>query len=98
MKKSQYSDFDAKYWYDEGKRLTEKSCHREAVEAFDLAIQINSWYAEAYLARGACHYVLGNYRQAGDDLDAAALLGCQDAQFWSKYPVYPSEKDSKDKA
>jgi tetratricopeptide (TPR) repeat protein len=96
VKKSQYSDLGAKYWYDEGQRLTEESCHKEAIEAFDLAIQQNSRYAEAYFARGACHYVMGNYRQAGDDLDAAALLGCREAQFWSIYGTKTSKNSVDD--
>ena len=41
--------------------------------------------AQAYFNRGLCNYRLGNYRQAKDDLEAAALLGCKDALFWSKY-------------
>ncbi len=85
VKKSQNTDFGAKEWYEEGRRLTREELHKEAIEAFTRAIQNNSTYAEAYFARGASHYVIGDYRQAGDDLDAAALLGCQDAQFWSRY-------------
>jgi tetratricopeptide (TPR) repeat protein len=83
VKKSQYSNFSAEEWLNEGKRLTEENRHKEAIEAFDSAIQANCRYAEAYFARGACHYVMGNYRHTGDDLNAAALLGCRLAQFWS---------------
>ncbi len=93
MEKKQSSGFSDKEWYEEGRRLTRNGSHREAIEALDLAIDRNPLYAEAYFVRGACHYTLGSYRQAGDDLDAAALLGCRDAQFWSKYAVYPLEKD-----
>ena len=93
MEKKQSSGFSDKEWYDEGRRLTRNGSHREAIKALDLAIDRNPLYAEAYFVRGACQYTLGNYRQAGDDLDAAALLGCRDAQFWSKYAIYPLEND-----
>ena len=94
MEKSEYSGFGAIDWYEEGRRLTQEGCHREAIEAFNLAIDKNPTYAEAYFVRGACHYALRNYRQAGDDLDAAALLGCRDAQFWSKFAINPSKKST----
>jgi hypothetical protein len=29
------------------------------------------------------------YHQAADDIDAAAVLGCRDAQFWSKHASQP---------
>ena len=78
-----------KDWCEKGRRLTQEGCHREAIDALNRAIAQNPDYAEAYFIRAACHYALGNYRRAGDDLDAAALLGCRDAQFWSKYALYP---------
>jgi tetratricopeptide (TPR) repeat protein len=97
VEKKQSSGFSDKEWYEEGRRLTRNGSHREAIEAFDLAIDQNPLYAEAYFVRGACHYTLGSYRQAGDDLDAAALLGCRDAQFWSNYAIYPFERGADDK-
>ena len=93
MVKRQSSDFSDKDWYEKGRRLAQDGRHREAIEAFNLAIDKNPEYAKAYFVRGACHYALRNYRWAGDDLDAAALLGCRDAQFWSKYAIDHSEKD-----
>ena len=96
MDKRHASGFSDKDWYEKGRRLTRNGSHREAIEALNLAINMNPRYAEAYFVRGACHYALGSYRQAGDDLDAAALLGCRDAQFWSKYAIYPFEKGADD--
>ncbi len=61
-----------------------------------LAIKKNTAYIKAYLVRGACHYALGSYRRAGEDLDAAAVLGCRGAQFRSKYAIDFSEKDVED--
>ena len=92
----QKRNFGAQELYQEGRRLTREGCHKDAIEAFTLAIQKNSAYAEAYFARGACYYVVGDYHQAGDDLDAAAALGCQDAQFWSKYGTMTSKKTADD--
>ena len=93
------SNTGAKYWYDKGKRLTQENCHKEVLDAFNSAIRENPLYAEAYFARGACHYVMGNYRRSKDDLDAAALLGCRDAQFWSIYDTkkYRKSLDEEEK-
>ena len=89
MKKTDYSSFSAKDWYRRGQGLTQDGCHREAIEALDQAIANDPTCAEAYFARGACHYKLGRYDQAGDDIDAAAILGCRDAQFWSRHSMPP---------
>ena len=59
--------------------------HTEAILAFDLVIDKKKKFARAYFNRGVCNYRIGNYRQARNDLEAAALLGCRDAYFWSKY-------------
>jgi tetratricopeptide (TPR) repeat protein len=85
LKGSEYSDFDLKDCFEEGRRRMSDGCDAEAIQAFDLAIDNNIEPAQAYFNRGVCHYRLGNYRQAKDDLEAAALLGCKDALFWSKY-------------
>lgn len=83
-------------WFEKGRRLSRNGSHRQAIEALDAALKENPLYAEAYFVRGACQYALGNYREAGEDLDAAALLGCRDAQFWSKYEISVSDKDADD--
>ena len=87
MEDTEYSGFGAKDWYERGQRFTQDSRHGEAIEAFSRAIAKKPAYAEAYFARGACYYKLGRYDQAGDDIDAAAILGCRDAQFWSKHSI-----------
>jgi len=83
-------------WYEKGRRLSHNGSYREAIEALNVAITENPLHAEAYFVRGACQYALGNYQEAGDDLDAATLLGCQDAQFWSKYEISSPDKDGGD--
>ena len=87
MKKTEYLSFGAQDWYERGQRLTLDGRHREAIEALNQAIAKDPVWAEAYFARGACYYTLGRYEQAGDDIDAAAILGCRDAQFWSNRSI-----------
>ncbi len=96
MEKSQFSGFSDKELYEKGRRLSRDGRHREAIEALNSAIDKNPLYAEAYFARSASHYALGRYRRAGEDLDAAAVLGCRDAQFWSKYAIYSFDKGDDD--
>ncbi len=85
MRKFEYSDFDLDDFYEEGLRRMSDGCHAEAIQAFNLAIDRKIARAQAYFNRGVCNYRLGNYHQAKNDLEAAALLGCKDALFWSKY-------------
>jgi tetratricopeptide (TPR) repeat protein len=97
MKKTDHSSFSAKDWYERGQGLKQNGCHREAIEALDQAIDRDPVYADAYFARGACYYKLGRYDQAGNDIDAAAILGCRDAQFWSKHAIPPPANRTDDR-
>ncbi len=81
-------------WYEKGRRLASRGSHRKAIEAYDRAIEENPLHADAYFVRGASLYALGNYREAAEDLDAAAILGCPDAQLWSKHAVYSATGDA----
>jgi tetratricopeptide (TPR) repeat protein len=89
MKKTDFLNLAAEDWFERGRQLARDARHREAIEAFNLAIAKVPAYAEAYFVRGACYYALGRYHQAADDIDAAAILGCRDAQFWSKHATHP---------
>lgn len=71
--------------FEKGQRYMSEGRNKEAVQAFDVAIDMNIQCARAFFNRGVCHYRLGNYRQAQDDLGAAALLGCEDAFLWSRF-------------
>jgi tetratricopeptide (TPR) repeat protein len=73
--------------YEEGCRLTHAGKLQEAVRAFSAAIDCNTGWAEAYFRRGVCYYLLGNCRLAAHDMDAATLLGCRDAQLWSRFDI-----------
>ena len=96
MNKSEYLNLAAKDWFEKGRRLAREGRHKEAIEAFNLAIAEIPAYAEAYFARGACYYALGSYHHAADDIDAAAILGCRDAQFWSKHATQPLTRRAED--
>ena len=97
MEKTEYLSFGAQDWCERGQWLAQGGRHGEAVEALSQAIAKNPAYAEAYFARGACYYALGRYEQAGDDIDAAAILGCRDAQFWSNHSFYPLKNSADDR-
>lgn len=68
--------------------------YERAVDAYSKAIDEDKEYAAAYFCRGACHYMLGRYKSAVADMDAAALFGYRDAQFWSRYelPAHDTKK------
>ena len=72
-------------WYQKGLQLKQKGHYQKAIQAFNQAIDNKIKFAKAYFERGVCFYKLGNNRQATDDLAAAAMLGCEAAEFWSKY-------------
>ena len=81
---------------ERGKNLTRRGDYAGAVEVFNLAIDQNKEFAEAYFSRGACYYMLGYYRRAADDLNAASLFGCQDAQLWSKFETNSHEEEDEE--
>ena len=87
MKKSEHSEFELNQWYQEGRRRMSDGLHLEAIQAFTLAIDSRIACGQVYFYRGVCNYRAGNYRQAKDDLEAAALFGCRDALFWSKHDI-----------
>ena len=92
--KRRHDGYSQRDLYEKGCRLSRHGSHKAAIEALNSAIEKNPLHAEAYFVRAACQYALGNYRDAGDDLDAAAVLGCRDAQFWSKHSIQaPAQKE-----
>jgi tetratricopeptide (TPR) repeat protein len=85
-----------KDWYQKGLQLKQKGHYQKAIHAFNQAIDNQIKFAEAYFERGICFYKLGNNRQATDDLAAAAVLGCNAAEFWSKHDQKKLEKADED--
>ncbi|MGB5425048.1 MAG: hypothetical protein WBN03_22975 [Desulfobacterales bacterium] len=84
---NQKKERTAHNWYEEGCKLKRAGKLSEAVTAFTEAIDRNAGFAEAFFKRGVCYYLLGNSRLAGQDLEAASLLGCQEALLWSRYDI-----------
>jgi tetratricopeptide (TPR) repeat protein len=85
-----------KDWYHKGLQLKQKGDYQKAIQAFNQAIDNQIRFAEAYFERGVCFYKLGNNRQAADDLAAAAVLGCNAAEFWSKHDQSKLKKTDQD--
>jgi len=83
MRKLSNDSLTLKKWYRRGRQLMAEERYQEAIEAYSRTIALNVEYAEAYFKRAACYYRLGSYQKAVDDLKAAALLGCEDAVFWT---------------
>ena len=84
-------------WYQKGLQLRQKGHYQKAIHAFNQAIDNKIKFAEAYFERGLCFYKLGINRQATSDLAAAAMLGCEAAEFWSKYDRNKFKKPHEDK-
>ncbi len=93
MGKHEHGNRPARDWYDRGYHLSMAGNHAEAIEAYNRAIELDVDFARAYFGRAACHYVLGNYRRAIEDMDAATLFGCADAQMWSRFERKPAERN-----
>jgi tetratricopeptide (TPR) repeat protein len=90
------SGTDAHEWYRKGCRLKRAGNLRAAVKSFSKAIDCDTQFAKAYFTRGASFYLLGQYRRAGMDMDAAVLLGCQDAQLWSRFDMHAMTASDED--
>lgn len=74
-------------WYERATGLAGEGRLAEAVEILSLGILNRHRLAESFFQRAVCHYRLGNHRMARQDLNAASLLGCEDALMWSQYDI-----------
>lgn len=77
----------SRQWCRKGKDLLQAGAVADALAAFEAAIRNDTRNAQAYWGRGVCRYQLGLYRMATEDMNAAALLGCRDAQLWSRFDM-----------
>ena len=85
--KDKKADANAHEWYDKGCEQKRTGNLMEAAASFKKAIDCDTQFADAYFTRGACYYLMGQYQLAGMDMDAATLLGCQEAQLWSRFDM-----------
>lgn len=70
--------------YQTGWELMREGTYLQSIKAFDKAIHKNTECGDAYFGRAICHYKTGCYHKSAYDMKAAAVLGCEDAVFWSK--------------
>jgi Flp pilus assembly protein TadD len=61
-------------WFRKGFSAEDTGRHKEAVEAYTKAIELNPAYVEAYHNRGVANYKLGKNQEAVDDLSRAIEL------------------------
>ena len=67
-------------WFKIGKSSLDAEVYKEAIAAFDNAIDANPQYAEAYYYRGIAYGFRGNDDQAIIDMKVAARLEFKAAQ------------------
>ena len=87
---------DANRYYEKGCQLQQAGKLNEAVATLSKAIECDTLNGRAYFTRGACHYKLGHYQLAINDIDAAVLLGCEEAQLWSKFDALSYKKPAEE--
>ena len=76
-------------WYEKGVKFYESGNYKEALNAFNKAIQLNPQYAAAYNNRGVAYGKLGNYQQAINDYNKAIQLNPQYAiAYYNRGNVY----------
>ena len=79
-----YKKQNSRQLFEDGRKLRAEGKYIEAIKAFTLHIHENSEFGKAYFERAVCYYKLGSYINADNDLHAAAVLGCEEALFWSR--------------
>lgn len=68
--------------YDKGAQLLREGRQRDAVTAFDKAIQLDPRSADAYLGRGIAYNEMGQNERALKDYDAALALNPQSVEIY----------------
>jgi tetratricopeptide (TPR) repeat protein len=64
-------DLSAADWYDKGKAFQQSNNLKDAIKAYDKAIELNPKYAVAYYNRGLAYNDLGNHQQSINDYNKA---------------------------
>jgi len=68
-------------WFEKGVKFYPGNL-KEAINAYNKAIQLNPQYAEAYIGRGASYDDLGNFQQAINDFSKAIELKPRSAEAY----------------
>jgi tetratricopeptide (TPR) repeat protein len=69
-------------WFNKGYAFYESGNYKEALNAYNKAIQLNPQYAGAYNNRGVVYSKSGNHQQALNDFNKAIQLNPQDAMAY----------------
>ena len=72
----------ASYYYNRGNDYAKLGNHKQAIEDFKKAIELNPKEGDFYRKRGASYFVLGNHNQAIKDYDKAIELDPKNASFY----------------
>lgn len=70
-------------WYNKGHSFFSSGNHRDAVNAFGRAIDLNPQFAESYVYRGSAYYKLGDLEPAITDWAKAIELNPKDAMTYN---------------
>ncbi len=85
-KQEQYAiavkELSATDWFEKGVKFYGPGNFKEALNAYNKAIQLNPQYAEAYIGRGAAYADLGNNQQAINDFSKAIELKPRSAEAY----------------
>ncbi|MCJ7567261.1 MAG: tetratricopeptide repeat protein [Anaerolineales bacterium] len=77
-----YTSDDSLGWAALGRALLGAGQHEEALQALDIAIEINNRNGPAYLARGILYTERGEYETAIEDLNAARRFSPETFDLW----------------
>lgn len=82
MATTMINESDDVYWFQTGNDLYNASEYNEAIEAYDMAIELNQSYAEAWNNKGSALSDLGKYIEAEKAYRKAVEITPNYAQAW----------------
>jgi tetratricopeptide (TPR) repeat protein len=82
MATTMINESDDVYWFQTGNDLYNASEYNEAIEAYDMAIELNQSYAEAWNNKGSALSDLGKYSEAEKAYRKAVEITPNYAQAW----------------
>jgi tetratricopeptide (TPR) repeat protein len=78
-----YGQTIAEDWFNKGMNLSDQSKYRDALVAFDKAIELNPQYADAWRIKGALLNCLGKYDESLKAWNKVIEIDPQDAVAWT---------------